>query len=306
MSATADGELRKDLDGAVTKPKSLPIARFINRAQQLPVNLVLGGIGVVAIALLVTVGTALFRLDPYTQDLSHLLLPPSFQGPGLKGIMGTDILGRDVFSRVVVGGRYSLVISIVSTVLTAIIGTSLGLMSGYSEGWLGAAIMRLADVQVALPYILLTIGILTLLPPTLPNIILALAVTRWVVYARTGRAYVLSIKHSGYVLAARALGTSEPRILWRYILPNMVGPMVAIAGVQLAVMVIMESTLSYLGLGVQPPEPSWGTMIRQGQPYLNSAWWIAVFPVALLMVFVLSLNLFADGVRSLRTKVKRL
>ena len=284
-----------------------PIAWLI-RIRQLPfnLNLLLGGTGTAALVLLVLVGPLWLGLDAYTHNFSHILEPPSLEGPGLDGLMGTDTLGRDVFSRIVVGGRSSLIISVSAVILTAAIGTALGLASGYFEGWLGVIIMRIADVQLAMPFIVLTITILTVLSPTIPNIILALAITRWVVYARTSRALVLSIKRSDYILGARALGVSDAGILWRYILPNMFGTMVVLGGLQLAVMVIMESTLSYLGLGIQPPEPSWGNMMREGQAYLSTAWWIAAFPGLFAMLFVLSINLFAEGLRSVAAKRTRL
>lgn len=260
-------------------------------------NIVIGGIGTILFVLLVIFGPEILNLDPYTQDLHNITSEPSIGNSGVLGLFGTDSIGRDVFSRVVVGGRNSLLISLIAVLLTTVIGVTLGLVSGYFEGIIGEVIMRLTDIQLALPFILLTIAILTVIQPTITNIIIALALTRWVGYARTGRALVLSIKYSDYVLAARALGASKSRILIRYILPSIISPLVAIAGIQLAFMITMESTLSYIGLGVQPPEPSWGNMMRLGQAYLNSAWWIAFFPALFLIIFVLSINLFAEGLR---------
>jgi peptide/nickel transport system permease protein len=190
--------------------------------------------------------------------------------------------------------------------LTAALGIILGLIAGYLEGWIGDLIMRIADIQLALPFILLTIAILTVIQPTIINIILALAITRWVGYTRTVRALVFSVKNSDYVLAAKALGASDSRILFRYIMPNILSPLIALGGIQLAFMVTMESTLSYIGLGVQPPEPSWGNLMRDGQAYLNSAWWIAAFSGMFLVIFVLSINIFAEGLRRVTTQRQRL
>jgi len=178
-----------------------------------------------------------------------------------------------------------------------VFGVMIGLLSGYYGGWLDMLVMRLADMQLSFPYLLLAIAVMALLKPTLANLIIVLALRSWVVYARTVRSSVLVVKRSEFVEATVALGASDGRIITRHLTPNVIAPIIVISSFQLAELIIAESSLSFLGLGVQPPTPSWGGMLSQGREYLTSAWWLGVFPGLAIILTVLGINLFGDALR---------
>jgi peptide/nickel transport system permease protein len=211
--------------------------------------------------------------------------------------LGTDALGRDVASRLVYGARTSLGIAGVSVLLAAALGIVLGLVSGYVRAWLDALIMRLADVQLSFPYLLLAIAVMALLRPSLVNLVIVLVLRSWVVYARLIRVVTLSARERDFVAAAGALGASGPRIIFRHIAPNVIGPSIVVTSFQLAELIIVESSLSFLGLGVQPPTPSWGGMVSEGREYIGTAWWLSAIPGFAIVVVVLGANLFGDALR---------
>lgn len=251
----------------------------------------------IAVALLAPV---LGPHDPLDQDIARRLLPPAwFAGGSPEHFLGTDQLGRDILSRIIYGSRISLLIGLLSVALALPIGVSMGLVAGYFGGRLDDVIMRLADVQLAFPFILLAITIAGVLGPSPRNVILILAIGGWVVYARLARGQVLSLREKEFVEAARGLGLGHGRILFRHVLPNILTPIIVVATFSVAQMILLESSLSFLGLGVQPPTPSWGGMLNDGRAYITIAWWLMTFPGAAIMLTVLGINFLGDWLRDL-------
>ena len=236
--------------------------------------------------------------DPGRQMLLKRLRPPMWEARGLREHpLGTDHLGRDILSRILYGGRISLGVGLSAVTLSCLIGVSLGLLAGFHGGRTDALIMRVVDVFLAIPYILLAMGVVFALGPSLLNVILVMAVTRWVQFARIVRADVLSIREREFVSGARARGSRSTRLLLRHVLPNALTPIIVVATLELAFMIIYESALSFLGLGVQPPTPTWGWMLSDGRNYIATAWWLATFPGLAIMLTVLAVNLLGDWLR---------
>lgn len=260
-----------------------------------------GWVGVALLALMIGVALTAPLLAPFgfnEMSLADRLKPPHWLSGGSSShLLGTDPLGRDMLSRVIWAARTSLGIAGVSVLVAMVFGVIMGLLSGYYGGWLDMLVMRLADIQLSFPYLLLAIAVMALLKPTLANLILVLALRSWVVYARTVRGSVLVAKQREFVEATAALGASDRRIIARHITPNVIAPIIVISSFQLAELIIAESSLSFLGLGVQPPTPSWGGMLSQGREYLTSAWWLGVFPGLAIILTVLGINLFGDALR---------
>ena len=238
--------------------------------------------------------------DPLDQDITRRLQPPAWlAGGSVEYLLGTDQLGRDVLTRIIYGSRISLLIGFLSVAVSLPIGVGLGLLGGYFRGRLDDAVMRLADVQLAFPFILLAITIAGVLGPSPRNVILILAVGGWVAYARVTRGQVLGLREKEFVEAARALGMRHGRILVAHILPNILTPIIVLATFAVAQMILLESSLSVLGLGVQPPTPSWGGMLNDGRAYITIAWWLTTFPGATIMLTVLGINFMGDWLRDL-------
>ena len=236
--------------------------------------------------------------DPGRQMLVKRLRPPMWQERGLREHpLGTDHLGRDILSHILYGGRISLGVGLSAVTLSGLIGVTLGLLAGFHGGRTDAFIMRVVDVFLAIPYILLAMGVVFALGPSLLNVILVMAVTRWVQFARIVRADVLSIREREFVSGARARGNRSMRLLLRHVLPNALTPIIVVATLELAFMIIYESALSFLGLGVQPPTPTWGWMLADGRNYVATAWWLATFPGLAIMLTVLAVNLLGDWLR---------
>jgi len=236
--------------------------------------------------------------DPLDQDITRRLQPPAWlPGGSVEYLLGTDQLGRDVLTRIIYGSRISLLIGLLSVAVSLPIGVGLGLLGGYFRGRLDDAVMRLADVQLAFPFILLAITIAGVLGPSPRNVILILAVGGWVAYARVTRGQVLGLREKEFVEAARALGMRHGRILVAHILPNILTPIIVLATFAVAQMILLESSLSFLGLGVQPPTPSWGGMLNDGRAYITLAWWLTTFPGAAIMLTVLGINFLGDWLR---------
>ena len=232
--------------------------------------------------------------DPNSQNLLGRLKPPGTEARGILYLMGSDELGRDLLSRIIYGARVSLSVALLSVVLSGVVGTTLGMAAGYLRGWTETVIMRPADIFLSIPAILLAIITVAVLGPGFVNVILVLALTRWPRYARVAYGQTLSVAGMPYVRLARAMGASWPRVLLRHILPNIIAAMAVIATLEFGLMVLFEAGLSFLGLGVQPPTPSWGATLSVGRNYVTSAWWIATFPGICLFLLVLSVNLIGD------------
>jgi peptide/nickel transport system permease protein len=255
-----------------------------------------------AILLVVTAGAVLAPVvspaDPLLQDVSVRLKPPTLEGgDGQAHLLGTDHLGRDILSRLIYGARISLVIGISAVAVAGTLGTLIGLVAGYRGGRVDDLCMRLTDTMLAMPFILLALAVIAVLGSSLRNIIFVLGITSWVSYARVVRAEVLTLRTREFVAAAQALGGHGTRIIFRHLLPNVLTPVIVIATLEVARMIILESALSFLGLGVQPPTPTWGGMLADGRAYLSTAWWLATFPGLCIMLSVLGINLLGDWLR---------
>lgn len=271
--------------------------RFLRRLTHSPRILA----GVIGLALLTVV--ALFPnlftdQNPRTIDLRARFQPPVWvEGGQPQHLLGTDRLGRDILSRTVYATRVSLLVGVASTLFASVLGVTLGVISGYYRGWLDVVIMRIADVQLGIPPLLLVIAVAGVLGPSLRNVILILGISGWVIYARTARAMVLSLSQQDFIQSARAIGAKTPRILLRHLLPNLIIPLIVIASQQTALMILRESTLSFLGIGVPPEVPTWGSIISDGRVVIAYAWWISLVPGLALLTTVLAVNFLGDGLR---------
>jgi peptide/nickel transport system permease protein len=250
--------------------------------------------------------------DPYQGSLSVSRQCPAFTTcPNLGGSfartgalegtledpLGTDPNGRDVLSRIIFAAQISLIVGVTAVVIGGTVGVVAGLVSGYYGGAIDSVIMRIADIQLAFPFILLAIAIIAVLGGGLMNVIIVLGIGSWVPYARIVRGQVLSAKNQEYVIAARAIGAQDAIVLFRHILPNVITPAIIIATFGVAAAIIGEATLSFLGVGIQPPTPTWGNMLADGRAYVSSAWWLATFPGLAIMLTVLSINVIGDWLR---------
>ena len=228
--------------------------------------------------------------DPLAIDFSAILQPMSLEHP-----LGTDNLGRDVLARVLYGTRVDLTMGLIGVAAPLVIGVLIGVVSGFYGGVIDALLMRLFDVTIAFPFMILVLAIIAILGPGLTNYYLALALVAWVPYARLTRAETLVIKGSEFVQAARVLGFGAPRIIVRHVLPNAVTPSVVFVMTDIVLVILSGSGLSFLGLGAQPPTPEWGLMIAEGRTFLATAWWISFFPGVAIVLLTLGFSLLADG-----------
>lgn len=235
--------------------------------------------------------------DPYQQNIPQRLTAPFWTSGDRTYLLGTDALGRDVLSRIIYGSRVSLLVGVSSVLISGAIGVVLGLVAGYFRGRWDSFIMRLADVQLAVPTMVFALALMAALGPSLINVIVVLGVTGWVMYARVVRGEVLSLREKDFVESARAIGASHGRILFRHILPNVMASIIVISSIRVATMILLEATLSFLGLGVQPPTPTWGGLVADGRDLVYKAWWISAFPGIAIVIVVLGINLFGDWLR---------
>ena len=260
-------------------------------------RVVFGGTVLLIICLAAIFANQIAPADPEMVSMNDRLVAPTWFSHGWKFCLGADPLGRDVLSRIIFGARISLLVGVTAVGLSGTVGILLGLLAGYYGGKVDETIMRLADIQLAIPTILLAIALVGVMGPNLRNLIVVLGITGWVIYARTIRGVVLSVRAMQFVEAATALGAGDRRTLLGHILPNLWTPAIVIASQQVGFMIIMESALSFLGLGVQPPTPTWGGMIADGRGYLVTAWHVTTMPGLVLMTTVLAVNFFGDGLR---------
>jgi peptide/nickel transport system permease protein len=234
-------------------------------------------------------------ISPYDPIKTNQRL--SLQEPSLDHLMGTDRFGRDILSRVLYAGQTSLPIGIVSVAIGVLVGVSVGLLAGFQGGWVDAVSMRMVDLLLAFPGILLALAIIAVLGGSLTNLMIAVGIAAIPEYVRITRGAVLSVKEREFVVAARVIGCRGPAIMLRHILPNVVAPVIVLATLGMAAAIITGSALSFLGLGIKPPTPEWGNMLAEGREFLQHAPWVAFFPGVAIMMTVLSINLLGDGLR---------
>jgi peptide/nickel transport system permease protein len=230
--------------------------------------------------------------DPNQIDLQQVLMPPSS-----AHYLGTDTLGRDVLSRIIFGSRVSLKVGFVAVGLATLIGLFIGALAGYYGGWVDSALMRLVDLMLCFPAFFLILAVIAVLEPSIWNIMAVIGLTSWMSVARLVRAEFLSLREREFVTAARALGASDTRLILRHMLPNALAPVMVSATLGVAGAILTESALSFLGLGVQPPTPSWGNILTAGKDNIEIAWWLSVFPGLAILVTVMSYNLLGEGIR---------
>ena len=249
------------------------------------------------VLILIAVGGALLAPLLTTYDPVAIAPPERLQSPSGAHLLGTDIYGRDTLARVLYGGRISLAVGGLSVGLALLVGGTVGAVSGYWGGWVDAAVMRVADVLLAFPAILLAIGLLAFLGGGFWNVVLAIAIVYTAPLSRVARAAVLSVRHEEYVDAARVIGLGDGRILTRHVMPNAVAPLIVESTLRLALAILAEAALSFLGLGTQPPAPTWGQMIAEGRAVMTFTAWPAIGPGLAIIVTVLGFNLFGDAIR---------
>ena len=253
--------------------------------------------------LLLIVASAIFAPwlaphDPLQVNIRHRLGPPAWMEGGVtEHPLGTDQVGRDLLSRMIYGGRVSLVVGVASVILASTIGVLLGLGAGYFGGHIDWTIMTVVNIVLTFPFVLLALAVIAVLGPSLPNMIIVLGVAGWPIYARVIRAETLALRDREFVIAGRALGMGHARIIFRQILPNLVSAIVVIATLQIAQVIILESFLSFLGLGIKPPTPAWGNMLGEGRLYMLNSWWIATFPGLAIFIVTLAINLVGNALR---------
>jgi len=261
--------------------------------------LALSGLGLFGLTLLVALFAPALAPDTFdNQNVMGRLKPPLSTGPGGRVyLLGTDPLGRDMLSRIIYGARASVSVALAGLVIGGGLGSLLGLLAGFGGRGLDTLVMRLVDAQLAFPSLLLAIAVIAALGTSLWTLLAVLALRSWAVHARTLRSAVLVIREQESVTAARALGAGPMRVAFKEVLPNAMGPLIVVATAQLGALILLESTLSFLGIGLQPPAPSWGSMLSSGRPYMTVAWWVAAVPGLAILIAVLGANLLGDGLR---------
>ena len=260
-----------------------------------------GAIVVVALFIVSLLAQVIVPYEPNAINAWSVLTPPSWQH-----WFGTDELGRDVLSRIIFGARISLKVGFVAVGIAVSIGTVVGLVSGYYSGLVDATLMRFVDIMLCFPAFFLILAVITIREPSIWNIMIVIGLTGWMGVARLVRAETLSIREMDYILAARCIGCSDARIIFRHILPNAMSPVLVSASLGVAGAILTESALSFLGIGVLPPTPSWGNILTSGKDYIEFAWWLSLFPGLAILITVLAYNLLGEGIRdALDPRVKR-
>ncbi len=278
------------LQQSIRKPRSLWKIAWKRLAKN---RLALVGLSIVLIIVIIAIfADYIAPYDPLKVDLSKYLLPPS-----KEHLLGTDEFGRDILSRIIFGARVSLQIGFFAQVISISLGTVLGLLAGFYGGWVDDLIMRIVEILFAFPFLLFVIAVVAVFGPGIQNLYLAVALIGWAGVSRIVRGQVLSLRERDFVASARAVGAGTWRILFKHILPNALSPIIIEATLGMGGMIMLEAGLSFLGLGVQAPTPSWGSMVQAGLAYMRSAWWYPVFPGIVIMIVVFGFNLLGDGLR---------
>jgi ABC-type dipeptide/oligopeptide/nickel transport system permease subunit len=274
-----------------------PSSRVVHAFVKNP--LAVSGLALFGLTLVVAILAPALAPDSYdNQDIMGRLKPPLSRGAdGRVFLLGSDPLGRDMLSRIIYGARASVSVALAGLVIGGGLGSLLGLLAGFGGRGVDALVMRLVDAQLAFPSLLLAIAVIAALGTNLWTLLAVLALRSWAVHARTLRAAVLVIREQESVTAARALGAGPMRVAFKEVLPNAVAPLIVVATAQLGALILLESTLSFLGIGLQPPAPSWGSMLSSGRPYMTVAWWVAAVPGVAILIAVLGANLLGDGLR---------
>jgi len=265
--------------------------------QRRPLQFHVGMAIVVGVVLIAVFAPYLTHHGYADQDLIKSLQPPAWRSGDWSYPLGADRLGRDVLSRLMYGARVSMAVAVLSVLLGGGLGTALGLIGGYFGGWPDRVIGRLIDIQLSFPPVFIAIAIMAALGQSLPKLVLVLAFVTWVQYARIARANALSVREREFVQAARALGAAEVRIVLRHVLPSILPPLLVVGAVNMSNVILAEAALSYLGLGVQPPTPAWGSMVSEGRSVQSIAWWNTVFPGTAIALLVIGANLLSDGLQ---------
>jgi len=263
--------------------------RFVNNKLA-----IISSIFILLLLVIAVFSPVLVKYDPFTQNLSERLLPPSG-----SHVFGTDDLGRDVFSRIVYGTRISLSVGIIAVGISIIIGIVLGLISGYFRGIVDTVIMRFVDVMLCFPTFFLLLMVIAFLEPNIYNVMIVIGITSWPGITRLVRGEVISIAEREYIQSTKIAGISTSRILFVHILPNVIGPIIVNMTLGIGNAILAESALSFLGLGVQPPVPSWGNILTAGKDYIHLAWWLSVYPGLAIFITVLIFNLLGEGLRDI-------
>lgn len=253
---------------------------------------VAGALTVLALFVVSFLAPVLTPYDPKTLDTKRRLSPPS-----REHLLGTDSLGRDVMSRMIWGSRVSLKVGFVAVGLATVIGIFFGALAGFYGGWIDNLVMRLCDIMLCFPSMFLILAVIAILEPSIWNVMIVIGVTGWMGVARLVRAEILSLKSRDFITAAQALGASDARLILRHLLPNALTPVLVSATLGVAGAILTESALSFLGLGVQPPTPTWGGMLTEGKDHLEQAWWLSLYPGLAILITVLSYNLLGEGLR---------
>lgn len=284
--------------GVLDRARVTERRKFLRRVWRLKGGL-LGAAITLIIVLIAIFGPMVAPHDPIAGRMLDRLKPPFWLGGTTKYLLGTDQIGRDELSRLILGTRVSLIAGASGTLVACIIGVVLGLLAGYLGGWLDWLISTAVNVMLTFPFVLLALAVIAVLGTSFRNLIVVLAITAWPLYTRVVRAQVLSLRDREFIYAARVIGAGPLRVMLRHALPNVVNSIVVIASLQVAQLIILESFLSFLGLGVQPPTPSWGSMLGESRTYMFDRWWLATFPGVAIFVTTLAINLFGDGLRDL-------
>ena len=288
-AAEADGE---------EAGQALGIGRRRARLRERRWRLVLWAVPVAVFVVAAVAGPILVEYDAVrVRTGDRLKAPGATLRDGSRAWLGTDQVGQDVLAQVLQGARVSLLVGVATVAIAGLIGMTLGVLAGYYGGWVDGVLMRLADIQLAFPSILLAILIAAVLGPSVLNVIITLALTRWVTFGRVARSATLATKEREFVLAARAIGAPPVRLLARHLVPSTLAPLIVIATVEVGLVIIAEASLSFLGLGSPPDQPSWGRTVANGRDYLNTAWWISTMPGLALSLVVIGVGVFGDRLR---------